>query len=186
MNISSSNSSLNQLLQLMQTSSASGGSSTSSSSSAASSAGTSSTGSSDSASLSGPGELFQELQSLSTSNPTEFKKITAEISQELQKAASSSIGSGDSNFLSQMASNFAKASQSGNFSDLFPSGSQQAGSSTGSADATGSASAPPPRFGHSSSGTSDSSTHDTISTIFSNALSQIQSDLSSIGTSTSL
>jgi hypothetical protein len=183
MNITSSSASLNQLLELVGTSGVSGTSAPTSTSSTAS---TSTTAGSDSASLSDPGKLFQELDALSQSNPTEFKKITAELSQELQKAASSSSDSGQSNFLTEMASNFEKASQSGNFSDLFPSGSQQqAGSTTGSSNSTSSTSAPPSPFGDNSSGASSASTHDMLSTIFSNALSQIQSDLGSTSSSSS-
>jgi hypothetical protein len=108
-----------------------------------------------------------ELKQLSESDPTEFKKIAGEIATQLQSAASKSSDSNESTFLNNMASNFEKASQSGNFSDLFPS--QTSGSSTAQ-QAYQSAPPAPPKGDN------------TVSTIFANALSQIQTDL---GTSSS-
>jgi hypothetical protein len=120
---------------------------------------------------------MSELKQLSESDPTEFKKIAGEIATQLQSAASKSSDSNESTFLQNMASNFEKASQSGNFSDLFP---QQSSGQSGTSQASGSStaqqayqSAPPP---------SHNGGNDTASTIFANALSQIQTDL---GTSSS-
>ena len=111
MTISQTNASAaNDLAQLLQTALALQTSSTSSSSSTQ----TSSTSSgADSTSVSGPGQLFSELEQLSKSNPSDFKTVTASISQELKSAASSATNSQQANFLNQMAANFATASQSG-------------------------------------------------------------------------
>lgn len=124
---------------------------------------------SDSTSVSDPGKLFAELKELSQSNPTEFKKITAEIAQQLQSAAKSSTDPTESSLLSEMASNFTTASESGKFSDLFPKQSAQSGTSQA--------------YGN---GTATPAKDDTVSQIFSNALAQIQSDLSSTGNTTAL
>lgn len=185
MNITSSSASLDQLWQSMQTSST-----TSTSSAASTQSATSASGTADSTSLSDPGKLFKELQSLSQSDPAEFKKITSEIATQLQAAAKDSSDSGQSSFLSNMATNFENASESGSFSDLFPSNSGQSGSSaTSSSSSTGQNSPagppPPPGYGESSSSSGASSTSsDPLSTIFSQALSQIQTDLASSTSST--
>jgi len=97
-------SSASDLAQLLRTALSSQTSSASSSSSTQ----TSSTGSaSDSTSVSGPGQLFSELEQLSKSNPADFKTVTASISQELKAAANSSSNAQQASFLNQMASNFA-------------------------------------------------------------------------------
>jgi hypothetical protein len=76
--------------------------------------------SSDNSQLSGPGLLFSELASLSSSNPAAFQKLTRRISQELQNAAADASGTAEqSGLLSQLAANFQTASESGQFSDLF-------------------------------------------------------------------
>lgn len=177
--ISSSN-----LWQILESAATSQVNSATSATTSAAPAATSAPGSADSSSLSGPGQFFSELQKLATSNPTEFKKITAEVAQQLQSAAQSSTDPGQANFLNQMASNFEKASQSGNFSDLFPQGS-----SNGSSQTAGSLSAPPPHYSASSSTSSSSSSSttssssnsqsDPLQSIFAQALAQITTDLSS-------
>ncbi len=124
----------------------------------------------DATSVSDPGMLFSQLQGLSQQNPAEFKKITAQLAQQLQAASGSTAGgasaaSAQSNLLSQMARNFQHASQTGSFSDLF----------THTAQATSTAASGNPHNQYAaSSGASDSST---IHNIFSQALSQIKSDL---------
>ena len=136
--------------------------------------------SADASKLSTPGQLFKELESLSKSNPAEFKKITSKIAQQLQNAATSSTDPSQANFLSQMAANFSNASQTGNFSDLF------AHSATASAGTEGSATAVPagPQTpyavanGATVAGATSTTGAEAISTIFSQALAQIQTDLS--------
>lgn len=136
--------------------------------SASSSTQTSSTYStSDSTSVSDPGKLFKELEQLSKTNPAEFKKIAASISKELTAAAKNSTDPGQAQFLTNMAAHFEKASQSGNFSDLFP---HQGGSSASSSSST-------PVASQSGAGAYSSSATDPLTSIFSQALQQIQSDL---------
>lgn len=166
--------------------------------------------SSDGASLSGSGQLMAELKKLSESDPSEFKKITAEIATQLQSTASSTSDSGQASFLNSMASNFEKASQSGNFSDLFPQqGTSGSSSQTGSSQGTQQGPPPPPPPDSSSSSATSSSSSsqsttgsavqsaygnqstgsgkgdDAISQIFANALAQIQSDLGGTSSLTS-
>jgi hypothetical protein len=180
--ISSYTNNISQLVQPVRLSRSGSAGSSSSTSSTSSGYATSN----DSSSLSPIGQLFKELEALSKSDPTEFKKATAQIAEQLQSAANNSTDPGQANLLDQMAANFTKASQSGNFSDLFPSKSQDAVSELNSAAATSQA---PPPYGRQSSGSGAGggidSGDDTLSAIFAQALSQIKSDLSSRSTSTS-
>jgi hypothetical protein len=96
---------------------------------------TSATGNSSpatSTSLSQPGQLFAQLQQLATSNPAEFKQVTAQIAAQLQQAATAAAGtstaaSGTSaasgsaaTFLSNVANQFQQASQTGSAASLIP------------------------------------------------------------------
>ena len=47
----------------------------------------------DSTQISGPGQLMSQLQQLQSSNPAEFKQVTAQIAQTLQQDASTQTGS---------------------------------------------------------------------------------------------
>jgi trimeric autotransporter adhesin len=171
MTITQTNSSASaDLLALLQGAQSSATASTSSSTQTSSTSSTDSTG--DSTSVSGPGKLFSELEQLSKSDPTEFKQITASISQQLSAAAGSATNSGQASFLSQMATNFENASQSGNFSDLLPQ--------NGSPPPSG---APGPQSTASTAYSSNSS--NPVESIFSQALQQIQSYLGSSSTTTS-
>jgi hypothetical protein len=92
----------------------------------------------DSSTLSGPAQLFSELQQLASSDPTLFKQLASEIAQQLQTAAgvsntsstsstssSSPIG-GANQILANLASKFEEAAQTGNVLVLQPpSGSGQ-------------------------------------------------------------
>lgn len=127
----------------------------------------------DASSVSNPGMFFSQLQTLSQQNPAEFKKITAQVAQQLQAVSGSSAGStsalsGQSGLLSQMASNFQHASKTGSFSDLFTHSSQSAQASSSTA------SSQPHQQYADANGASDATT---ISNVFSQALSQIKSDL---------
>lgn len=125
---------------------------------------------SDASTVSNPGMLFSQLQNLSQQNPTEFKKITAQVAQQLQAASgSTSASSPQSSVLNQMASNFQHASQTGSFSDLFSHASQSA-----SQQASTAAAAHPHQQYAQSNGAADANT---VSGIFSQALSQIKVDL---------
>jgi len=86
--------------------------------SAASSSGSSATGA-DSTDLSQAGQLFSQLQSLATSNPSEFKQVTAAISQQLTQAASQQTGSA-ATALTNLAKKFQEASQTGSAAGLAP------------------------------------------------------------------
>src|ERR1700712_3004113 len=116
MNINSQ-SSLPNLFQLLEAQAAAATKSAAGTTSTTSSLSTTATSSivSDSSVLSGPAKLFGALDKLSQSNPTEFKKITSEISQELQTAATNSTDPAQAQFLTDAAANFSKASQSGKF-----------------------------------------------------------------------
>jgi hypothetical protein len=93
---------------------------------------TSSTGStnssSDSVGLSGPAQLFNELQQLASSDPTKFKEVAAQIAQQLETAAgesdsstgSSSSTGGVNQMLANLASKFEEAAETGNVSVLQP------------------------------------------------------------------
>lgn len=168
MTISQTNaSSATDLALLLQTLNSKTNSTSSSSSTA-----TSSSSASDSTSMSGPGQLFAELEKLSKSDPSEFKTITASIAKELKSAASSSTNSDQASQLNQMASSFATASKSGNFSDLLPSQSSGSG-------------APPAPPSGSASGAYSQNSSNPLESIFSKALQQINSDLSGSSSTTS-
>ncbi len=130
----------------------------------------------DASSVSAPGMLFSQLQNLSQQNPAEFKKITAQVAQRLQAVSATSAGSTaaaspQASVFNQMASNFQHASQTGSFSDLFTHAPQTESQQASTAAA-----------GHvhhryaDSNGASDASS---LSGIFSQALSQIKTDLRS-------
>ena len=168
-NQTSSTQDLFQLLEAAQNSQTNATSSATQTSSTTSA----SAASSDSASTSGAAELFKELEQLSTSNPAEFKKITASISQQLAAASKNSTDPQQAQALSNLATSFSNASQSGKFSDLFP---QHNG---------GSAPPPPPPDSASSAYSSSSSnSSDPLANIFSQALQQIQTDLKTTSSTT--
>jgi hypothetical protein len=81
--------------------------------------GSSSAASGVSVDISKPGQLLSSLTSLATSNPAQFKSVTATIAQQLKDAASSQSGS-SADFLNKLADRFSTASQSGKASDLTP------------------------------------------------------------------
>ena len=129
----------------------------------------------DASTVSNPGLLFSQLQGLSQQNPTEFKKITAQVAQQLQAASAASAGSTSAaspqnSVLNQMASNFQHASQTGSFSDLFTHSPQNTQPAT-----TTLASGQSAQHYADSAAASDAST--TVHSIFSQALSQIKVDL---------
>ena len=72
-----------------------------------------------SVSMSQMGQLMNQLSSLAESDPEQFKKVTAEIAQQLTDAASQQGGPG-ADVLNKMAARFEKASQSGKAADLTP------------------------------------------------------------------
>jgi len=128
----------------------------------------------DASTVSDPGMLFTQLQSLSQQNPAEFKKITTQVAQQLQAAGASaskiSAGSPQATVLNQMASNFQNASKTGSFSDLFAHASATANSPAAS----------PAHQQYADPGAASQSS--TIHSIFSQALTQIKTDLSGSAT----
>lgn len=201
---STSNTNLWQLVNTAQTQQTTA-STTAASTNASNSSSSTSSSTSDSSVLSGPAKLISELQTLSTSNPTEFKKITGELATQLQKAASSATQPGQKDFLNGLAANFQKASETGSFSDLIPQlNHSPAGGETGTAPtpvgtgggtggANGTAPLPVGTGGANGTGSTTGGTggvngtlhygpspnngDDTLASIFSQALSQVQSDL---------
>jgi hypothetical protein len=125
---------------------------------------------SDASTVSDPGKFFSQLQALSQQNPAEFKKITAQVAQQLQTAASATASS-QTGVLNQMASNFKNASQTGSFSDLFTHASQTAPQQASTA--------PAGHPHHQYASSSDAADSTTVNSIFSQALSQIKTDLGS-------
>jgi hypothetical protein len=81
--------------------------------------GSTSTGSS-SATISGPGQLYSELQQLQSQNPTQFKQVVTEIASQLSQAASADGSTGQGNFLSTLAQKFQNVADGGSLSQLAP------------------------------------------------------------------
>lgn len=71
----------------------------------------------DSANISQMGQLIGELQQLATSNPSEFQQVTSKIATALQQAGEQQGGSAGS-FLTNLASKFQTASQTGSLAPL--------------------------------------------------------------------
>jgi len=64
--------------------------------------------------------MMQKLKDLQSSDPEKFKQVTQSISDKLSEAAKNSSDSKTSGMLSDMASKFSDASQSGSMSGLQP------------------------------------------------------------------
>ncbi|MBN9118979.1 MAG: hypothetical protein J0I06_07435 [Planctomycetes bacterium] len=73
----------------------------------------------DSARISGPGQLFSQLQQLQSQDPTKFKQVTADIATQLQTAAQQATGH-QATFLTNLADKFQTASTTGDVSALRP------------------------------------------------------------------
>lgn len=73
----------------------------------------------DSAQISGPGQLFSQLQQLQSQDPTKLTQLLTTIAGQLQNAASQSTGN-QANFLANLANNFQTAATTGNLSSLLP------------------------------------------------------------------
>jgi hypothetical protein len=80
--------------------------------------------------LSQAAQFFSKLQDLSQSNPSQFKKLTAEISSQLQTDAQKATTTGSQTFLNNLASQFQTASQTGSTTPL-QTASPQTGSHHG-------------------------------------------------------
>jgi hypothetical protein len=139
----------------------------------------------DGADLSGPAQFFSALKQLSVSNPSQFKQITAQISQQLNAAAQSATDPNEAQQLTALASRFQQASQTGDFSSLLP---QQQSGADASTSANGSAQGHHGRHHHHHDGYSQASsgsgenTQDTVASILANAAPQVQSALNTVAT----
>jgi hypothetical protein len=146
----------------------------------------SSSATSDGADLSNPAQFFSELKQLSTQDPSAFKSITSQIAQQLTTAAQSSTDPNQAALFNSLAANFQSASQTGNFSSLFPQ--SQAQSSAANSSGTQPQSSGAHHHGHHHRGyaqastSTDSSTQDTLSSILSNYGKQVESLLSASST----
>jgi hypothetical protein len=82
--------------------------------------------------LSQAAQFFSKLQDLSQTNPSQFKKLTAEISSQLQTDAQKATTTGSQTFLNNLAGQFQAASQTGSTTPLqtasFQTGSLQTAS----------------------------------------------------------
>jgi hypothetical protein len=66
----------------------------------------------DSAHISGPAQLFGELQQLQSQNPAQFKQVVSDIATQLQNAAKQTTGQ-QADFLTNLADKFQTASTTG-------------------------------------------------------------------------
>ena len=89
---------------------------------------------SDTSQLSPFAQLVSTLQQLQESNPTEYKQVTAQIATNLQAAAQTATSQGNSSAasqLTQLATDFTSASQSGQLPNLQDLAQAVGGSSGG-------------------------------------------------------
>jgi hypothetical protein len=141
----------------------------------------------DGADLSGLAQFFSALKQLSVSNPSQFKQITAQISQQLNAAAQSATDPNEAQQLTAVANRFQQASQTGDFSSLLP---QQQSGADASTSASGSTQGHHGHHHHhggysqASSGT-ETNTQDALASILANAAPQVQSALNTGTTLTS-
>jgi hypothetical protein len=126
----------------------------------------------DATDLSNPAQFLSELKQLSTQDPADFKSITAQIAQQLSTAAQNSNDPNQAAFLKTLAGNFQSASQTGDFSSLFPQAQAHGHHHHGYSPQSG-------------SDISSSNTQDTLSSIFSSYTQQVESLLSSGATTAS-
>lgn len=74
----------------------------------------------DSASISDPGELFAKLQQLQESDPDKFKELMTSIADQLTSAAADQDDEQASSMLTDLASKFSSAAETGDLSSLQP------------------------------------------------------------------
>jgi len=75
--------------------------------------------------ISGPGQLFSQLQQLATQDPDKFKEVAQKISDQLSAAAENSEGRA-SNLAEKLAERFEQAAESGDLSAFRPRGDRGA------------------------------------------------------------
>jgi hypothetical protein len=91
--------------------------------------------------ISKPGQLFGKLQSLAESDPAKFKELMADAATKLKSAAENSTNSDQQKFLTDLASKFQKASETGDTSAIKPE--HHGGHRRGQGGAAGSYGQPP-------------------------------------------
>ena len=79
-------------------------------------------GSGDGADISGPGKVFAGLKQLASQDPAKFKEVASDIADKLKDAAGTagSSAAGAAQFLTDLASKFETAAQTGDVSGLQP------------------------------------------------------------------
>jgi hypothetical protein len=73
-----------------------------------------------SANISGPGQLFSELQQLQAQDPTKFQQVVSQIANQLQSAAQQQGSSSQGSFLTNLANTFKNIANGGDLSQLKP------------------------------------------------------------------
>jgi hypothetical protein len=115
--------------------------------------------------ISGPGQFFSKLQQLAETNPTQFKQVTQQISDQLRQQAQQSTGRA-AQFENALADRYASAAQSGDLSAFKPQG----GSETSAAQHA--------HHHHGHGGGGGGGGGGPLAAIFSNALEEINQALS--------
>jgi hypothetical protein len=81
----------------------------------------------DSSRVSGPAQLLSKLKQLQASDPAKFKDVMAKLSSTLKTDAKNASDPGAQKMLTDLASKFDTAAQSGDLSALTPAGAAQGG-----------------------------------------------------------
>jgi|SRR5579883_375422 len=108
----------------------------------------------DSAQISGPGQLFSQLQQLQTQDPTKLTQLLTTIASQIQDAANQSTGN-LATFLTNLANNFQTAATTGNLSSLLPHHAHHASQPTGTYNQQGQLATPAVATSNTTSATSD-------------------------------
>lgn len=88
---------------------------------------------SDSVNISESAQLFQELQQLQTTNPTEFKQVLTDAATQFNAAAAQQADPAAASILSSIAGQFQNAASTGNLSALQPPAANEASGATSGA-----------------------------------------------------
>ncbi|HZU38730.1 MAG TPA: hypothetical protein VFA18_22575 [Gemmataceae bacterium] len=70
------------------------------------------------AAISGPGQLYSNLQQLKAQSPAKFQQVVSAIASQLQSAAQQQGSTPTGQYLSQLASQFQNVAQNGDLSQL--------------------------------------------------------------------
>jgi hypothetical protein len=114
--------------------------------------------------ISGPGQFFGKLQQLAETNPTQFKQVTQQISDQLRQQAQQSTGRA-AQFENALADRYASAAQSGDLSAFKPQGG------------SGASGAQHAHHHHGHGGAGGGGAGGSLAAIFSNALDEINQAL---------